>query len=44
MTLPVDERRRRPEHAKRAYMLRVAKRSALARKRKSGIAQSRVST
>lgn len=29
--LPVAERRRRAEHAKRAYMLRLAKRSALVR-------------
>ena len=30
--LPVDERRLRAEHAKRAYMLRLAKRSVAARK------------
>jgi hypothetical protein len=35
-TLPPDKRRQRAEHAKRAYMLRLAKRSALARKRKVG--------
>jgi hypothetical protein len=35
-TLPPDQRRQRAEHAKKAYMLRLAKRSALARKRKSG--------
>jgi hypothetical protein len=34
MKLPPHERRRRAEHAKRAYMLRLAKRSARARKRK----------
>lgn len=31
-TLPADECRRRAEHAKRAYMLRLAKRAATARK------------
>lgn len=31
--LPPDERRERAEQAKRAYMLRLAKRSAQARKR-----------
>jgi hypothetical protein len=31
-TLPADERRRRAEHAKRAYMLRLAKRAVAARK------------
>jgi len=31
-TLPPEERRQRAEHAKRAYMLRLAKRSAVARK------------
>ena len=31
-TLSADERRRRAEHAKRAYMLRLAKRAAAARK------------
>jgi hypothetical protein len=31
-TLPPEERRQRAEHAKRAYMLRLAKRSAAARK------------
>ncbi len=30
--LPPDERRRRAEHAKRAYMLRLAKRATAARK------------
>jgi hypothetical protein len=30
--LPPDERRRRAEHAKRAYMLRLAKRAVNARK------------
>ena len=30
--LPLDERRCRAEHAKRAYMLRLAKRSVAARK------------
>jgi hypothetical protein len=30
--LPPDERRRRAEHAKRAYMLRLAKRAIAARK------------
>jgi hypothetical protein len=34
MTLPPNQRRRRAEHAKRAYLLRLAKRSARARKRK----------
>jgi len=31
-TLSHEERRQRAEHAKRAYMLRLAKRSAVARK------------
>jgi hypothetical protein len=31
-TLPPEERRRRAEHAKRAYMLQLAKRSAVARR------------
>lgn len=31
-TLPPEERRRRAEHAKRAYMLHLAKRSAVVRK------------
>jgi hypothetical protein len=31
-TLPPEERRERAEHAKRAYMLQLAKRSAAARK------------
>jgi hypothetical protein len=31
-TLPPKERRQRAEHAKRAYMLQLAKRSAIARK------------
>ena len=31
-TLPPDERRRRAEHARRAYMLRLAKRAVAARK------------
>jgi hypothetical protein len=31
-TLPPDERRQRAEHAKRAHMLQLAKRSAAARK------------
>lgn len=31
-TLPPEERRQRAEHAKRAYMLQLAKRSAAARK------------
>ena len=31
-TLPAEERRRRAEHAKRAYMLRLAKRAVAARK------------
>jgi hypothetical protein len=31
-TLPPDERHRRAEHAKRAYMLRLAKRAVAARK------------
>ena len=35
-TLPPEERRQRGDHAKRAYMLRLAKRSAAARKRLSG--------
>lgn len=30
--LPPDERRRRAEHAKRAYMLRLAKRAVTARR------------
>ena len=30
--LPSDERRRRAEHAKRAYMLRLAKRAVAARR------------
>ena len=30
--LPADERHRRAEHAKRAYMLRLAKRAVAARK------------
>jgi hypothetical protein len=30
--LPPDERRRRAEHAKRAYMLRLAKRAVAARR------------
>lgn len=34
-TLPPEERRQRAEHAKRAYMLQLAKRSAAARKTKS---------
>ena len=33
-TLPPEERRQRAEHAKRAYMLKLAKRSAVARKAK----------
>ena len=33
-TLPPEERRQRAEHAKRAYMLQLAKRSAAARKAK----------
>lgn len=33
-TLPPEERRQRAEHAKRAYMLRLAKRSAATRKAK----------
>jgi len=33
-TLPTGERRQRAEHAKRAYMLRLARRSALARRDK----------
>jgi hypothetical protein len=33
-TLPVDERRRRAEHAKRAYMLRLAKRAVISRRTK----------
>jgi hypothetical protein len=33
-TLPADQRRQRAEHALRAYMLRLAKRSAEARKRR----------
>jgi len=33
-TLPSDERHRRAEHAKRAYMLRLAKRAVAARKSK----------
>ena len=33
-TLPPDERRQRAEHAKRAYMLQLAKRSAAVRKAK----------
>ncbi len=33
-TLPPGERRQRAEHAKRAYMLQLAKRSAAARKAK----------
>ena len=31
-TLPPEERRQRAEHAKRAYMLQLAKRSAASRK------------
>ena len=31
-TLPPEERRQRAEHAKRAYMLQLSKRSAAARK------------
>jgi hypothetical protein len=31
-TLPPDERRQRAEHAKRAYMLKLAKRSGAVRK------------
>jgi hypothetical protein len=31
-TLPPDERHRRAEHAKRAYMLRLAKRAVIARR------------
>jgi hypothetical protein len=31
-TLPVEERRRRAEHARRAYMLRLAKRAVAARR------------
>jgi hypothetical protein len=31
-TLPAEERRRRAEHARRAYMLRLAKRAVAARK------------
>jgi hypothetical protein len=31
-TLPAEERRQRAEHAKRAYMLQLAKRSAASRK------------
>lgn len=34
--LPPDERRRRAEHAKRTYMLRLAKRSAGARAKAHG--------
>jgi hypothetical protein len=30
--LPLDERRRRADHAKRAYMLRLSKKAAAARK------------
>jgi hypothetical protein len=33
-TLPPEERRQRAEHAKRAYMFQLAKRSATARKAK----------
>jgi hypothetical protein len=33
-TLPPEERRQRAEHAKRAYMLQLAKRSAVVRKSK----------
>ena len=33
-TLPPDERHRRAEHAKRAYMLRLAKRAVAVRKAK----------
>lgn len=33
-TLPPEERRQRAEHAKRAYMLQLAKRSAAARRAK----------
>ena len=33
--LPPEERRQRAEHAKRAYMLQLAKRSAVARKARS---------
>lgn len=32
-TLPADERRRRAEHAKRAYMLRLAKKAVAVRKK-----------
>jgi len=35
-TLPAEERRQRAEHAKRAYMLRLARRSAAVRKRRIG--------
>jgi hypothetical protein len=34
-TLPPEDRRQRAEHAKRAYMLQLAKRSAAARKASS---------
>jgi hypothetical protein len=40
-TLPADERRRRAEHAKRAYMLRLAKRAVAARKAKMSIRSRR---
>jgi hypothetical protein len=33
-TLPPDERHRRAEHAKRAYMLRLAKKAVIVRSRK----------
>jgi hypothetical protein len=35
--LPPDQRRQRAEHAKKAYMLRLAKRSAVARKQAAGV-------
>ena len=42
-TMPPEERRQRAEHAKRAYMLQLAKRSAAARKAKQPASRSTVS-
>jgi len=38
--LPPDERRQRAEHAKRAYMLQLTKRSAAARKTRQALPQA----
>jgi hypothetical protein len=40
-TLPAEERRQRAEHAKRAHMLKLAKRSAAARKAKRPTSKAR---